>query len=124
MSWITEMDYRNYDGERIPPEEFPRYAQRACEAVDAASGWKIARAGMDSFDDFVQRQICAAACAQAEFLWLHGAEAALDGSAHGGYTIGKTQISGSASVLRRGGLCAKALHALAPTGLLYAGVCI
>lgn len=129
MNYITAADYAAYCGESIPEEEFERYAMRASEAVDAATGYRIARAGLSAFDEFDRGQIILAVCAQCEALYLGGIENALGDSAARGayYSIGKASImsygggqSGGGSTV---GLCAKATQALFPTGILYAGVC-
>lgn len=127
MKLITEFDYMDYHGEHIPADEFDRYAARASEAVDAATGGRIARAGgIAALPEFAQAQVKLACCAQAEYLYLQGADAALDGVATGGYQIGKTYMyansNSSAGGRLAGGLCRKAWHALASTGLLYSGV--
>lgn len=132
MTFITEEDYAAYAGETVPEEEFDRYAARACEAVDAATGWKITQAGIGSYSEADQAQIVLAACAQLEALWLNGIESMLGASAgsDGGYTIGKTNVYGmkgagsNASVSAVPQLCGKAVHALFPTGLLYVGVAL
>ena len=133
MAYITKSEYDAYLGEAIPADDFPRYAARASEAVDAACGWKIALAGLESFDSFDQTQIKLAVCAQCEALYLGGIENALGDSAGTGgyYSIGKTSVmsyggkqgsTGSGSAATQ--LCAKASGALFPTGLLYTGVAV
>ena len=131
MAYITMEDYAEYFGEEIPNEEFDRYAARASEAVDAVCGWKIAAKGFDNFDEFCQRQIKLAVCAQCEAFWLNGIESALgDTGGAEGYAIGKSSVTARASSTvtsaSAGGttLCAKAVTALFPTGLLYAGVSV
>lgn len=133
MAYITMEDYAEYFGEEIPYEEFDRYAARASEAVDAACGWKITVKGFDNFDEFCQKQIKLAVCAQCEALYLGGIENALGDTTGGGgyYSIGKTSImsyGGQQSSTEAGSLstqlCAKACNALFPTNLLYAGVAV
>lgn len=130
MTFITYEDYAAYNGIEIDAD-FPQYAARACEAVDAATGWQITQAGgIRDYIPFIRHQLRLAACAQCEYLYLEGADAALAGAeSGGGYHIGKaSQTAGSgasqASGAARGAgmLCQKALDALMPTGLLYAGV--
>ena len=133
MAYITAVDYAAYGGMEIPDAEFAVYAERASEAVDAATGWKLAQMiDIDTgLNAFTLKQVKLACCAQAESLFLNGIEAALDGggSADSGYQIGKTSITkgpaGAGSSSGTGsaaGLCAKAWQALIPTGLLYTGV--
>ena len=126
MRFISESDYMDYHGEDIPPDEFLRYAARASEAVDAATGGQIGRmGGLEALTGYVAAQVKLACCAQAEYLYLLGADAALDGVATGGYQIGKSQViasGNSAGGRLPGGLCHKAWQALAATGLLYSGV--
>ena len=129
MSYITMDDYIAYNGEEIPAEDLLRCIERASEAVDASTGWQIRRRGLDDFSDFDRQQIKLAVCAQAEYLYLAGVEAALDSgmAAGGGYSIGKTSITGggqgsSTGAGGRRSLCNKALEALWITGLLYRGV--
>lgn len=130
MTFIDINDYTEYLGEPIPSEDFPRYAARASEAVDAATGWRISARRLENFSEADQAQIRLAVCAQCEAYWLNGAETALGAAASGdgGYTIGKTNVYGmrgqAASVATSAvpGVCGKALQALFPTGLLYAGV--
>ena len=132
MAYITYADYTAYLGEAIPADDFPRYAARASEAVDAACGWKIASAGLESFDSFDQAQIKLAVCAQCEAYWVDGIESALGSSGGGasGYSIGKASVTARAASAvasaSAGGtaLCSKAVTALFPTGLLYAGVTV
>lgn len=134
MAYITMEDYAASHCEAIDESEFDRYAERASEAVDIAAGWKIKRAGLDSFGAFDVGQIKLACCLQAEFYWLNGIEGALTGDGAGGgqgYSIGKTQITAgtaatanSAAGKYSGGLCAAARAALFPTGLLYSGVIV
>ena len=132
MAYITAVDYVAYGGMEIPDAEFAVFAERASEAVDAATGWKLAQMpSVETLSAFILRQVKLACCAQAEGLFLNGIEAALDGggSADSGYQIGKTSITkgpaGAGSSSGTGsaaGLCAKAWQALVPTGLLYTGV--
>ena len=129
MLLVTASDYQDYHGEDIPSDEFLRYAARASEAVDAATGGRIVRAGGPAaLSEYEQAQVKLACCAQAEYLFLQGADAALDGVATGGYQIGKTYLyansNSSASGRLAGGLCRKAWHALAAAGLLDAGVAL
>lgn len=126
MRYISDFDYLDYHGENIPADEYDRFAARACEAVDVATGGQIGRAGgPDALPEYTAAQVRLACCAQAEYLYLQGADAALDGVAGSGYQIGKSQvIAGGSSAGGRlpGGLCRKAWQALAVTGLLYTGV--
>lgn len=126
MKLISEFDYMDYHGENIPADEIDRYVARACEAVDAATGGQIGRmGGLAALSAYAAAQVKLACCAQAEYLYLQGADAALDGAATSGYQIGKSQvIAGGSSAGGRlpGGLCRKAWQALAVTGLLYSGV--
>lgn len=130
MTFITYEDYSAYNGMEISAEDFPQYAARASEAVDAATGWKLTLAGgIDGFSTFIRGQVVLACCAQCEYLYLEGADAALTGSeSGGGYHIGKaSQTAGNGSRASgvdagAGMLCQKAIDALVPTGLLYAGV--
>lgn len=132
MAYITIENYTAYGGTEIPDAEFAVFAERASEAVDAATGWKLAQMpSVETLSAFILRQVKLACCAQAESLFLNGIEAALDGggSADSGYQIGKTSITkgpaGAGSSSGTGsaaGLCAKAWQALIPTGLLYTGV--
>jgi hypothetical protein len=130
MTYITYDDYAAYNGIEISVEDFPQYAARASEAVDAATGWKLSMAGgIAGYSGFIRGQIVLACCAQCEYLYLEGADAALAGAeSGGGYHIGKaSQTAGSGSMAAgvdagAGMLCQKALDALMPTGLLYAGV--
>jgi hypothetical protein len=130
MTYITYDDYAAYNGIEISTEDFPQYAARASEAVDAATGWKLSMAGgIAGYSEFIRGQIILACCAQCEYLYLEGADAALAGAENvGGYHIGKaSQTTGSGSRAAgvdagAGMLCQKALDALMPTGLLYAGV--
>ena len=130
MSYITMDDYQAYGGEEIAVEDFPTFAERASEAVDAKTGWMVKQRGLDDFGEFDQQQIKLACCAQAEYLYYNGIETALGGmfASGGGYTIGRTSITGGGSSAAStgggtaGGLCAKALEALWITGLLYRGV--
>lgn len=126
-AYITSEQYAAYHGEAIPTDLFPQYALRASEAVDAACHWAIGTRGFENFPAFDQAQIVLACCAQAEYLWLQGVETALAGAnaGGGGYQIGKTQIVAGGAQLNPNEsvriLCQKALDALWPTGLLYAG---
>lgn len=131
MTFIIYEDYAVYNGIEIAEADFQQYAARACEAVDAATGWQITQAGGICFyNAFIRRQLRLAACAQCEYLYLEGADAALAGAeSGGGYHIGKaSQTAGSGAGASTGAstgagmLCQKALDALMPTGLLYAGV--
>lgn len=130
MNLITIDDYLAYNGMEIPAEEFLQLAARASEAVDAATGWQITQAGgLSGYNTFIQGQIKLACCAQCEYLYLEGEDAALNGAgSDGGYHIGKaSQTAVRASTASQSGygagmLCGKALAALMPTGLLYAGV--
>lgn len=129
MAYITASDYYDvYNGEEIPGEDFERIAARACEAVDAMTGWKLKRYGLDGLPDFVLAQVKLACCAQVESLYLNGIETALNGSDGGsGYSIGKASITkalGGAGSSGSGAsaLCMKAYQALIPTGLLFTGV--
>ena len=130
MTLITVEDYLTYNGIDIPAEDFLQVAARASEAVDAATGWQITQAGgLSGYSEFIQGQVKLACCAQCEYLYLEGEDAALNGAgADGGYHIGKaSQTAGGASRSAQSGsgagmLCNKALAALMPTGLLYAGV--
>ena len=137
MTFITHDDYIAYHGTPIPQEDFARFAARACEAVDAATGWQIsleaAQHGdtLPGFPAFVIQQIKLAACAQAEYLYFEGEEAALSGFGDGGdYRIGEAAhvargaSGGSTGASGKPMLCAKALDALSPTGLLYRGVSV
>ena len=45
MTFITYEDYAAYNGIEIADADFQQYATRACEAVDAATGWQITQAG-------------------------------------------------------------------------------
>lgn len=135
MTFISYDEYLAYNGVEIPADDFLRIAARACEAVDAATGWKISMNATPCeplpFTGFVLRQIKLAACAQCEYLYYEGDEAALDGANTGGgdYRIGEASNVGSRSSGTSAGananarmLCQKAMAALVPTGLLYAGV--
>ena len=134
MAYIDMNDYTAAHCESIAADDFDRYAERASEAVDIATGWKIKQAGLDSFGAFDVGQIKLACCLQAEFYWLNGIEGALTGDGAGGgqgYSIGKTQITAgtaatanSAAGKYSGGLCAAARATLFPTGLLYSGVIV
>lgn len=119
--YITMADYIDYRGEDI--DDFERYAQRACQAVDIATNYRLQKRWPDALADTVVRRVKLACCAQAEYLYLHGIEAAL-GTDAGGYTIGKTTVhsDGSAVSGNPGGLCPMAVRTLAGTGLLYTGV--
>lgn len=131
MIFITVEDYLTYNGITISAADFPRFAARASEAVDAATGWKLTQAGgLSGYCSFIQGQVKLACCAMCEYLYLEGEDAALDGaSSGGGYHIGKaSQTAGNGSSASTAGagaalmLCEKAYMALVPTGLLYAGV--
>ena len=127
MLFIDAEIYAEYDGEAITGDEFARYAARACEAVDAATGWKLSQMwDSGELPGFVRKQVELACCAQAEYLYINGADAALDGVSGAGYMIGKTQVVVAANAqsesVNAGGLCRKAWSALAATGLLYTGV--
>ena len=131
MAYITAVDYAAYGGMEIPDAEFAVYAERASEAVDAATGWKLAQMiDIDTgLNAFMLRQVKLACCAQTESLYMNGIETALDGgsSSGDGYHIGKASItvmrsSGSGGGSGTAGLCIKAWQALVPTGLLYTGV--
>ena len=131
MASITAVDYAAYGGMEIPDAEFAVYAERASEAVDAATGWKLAQMiDIDTgLNAFTLKQVKLACCAQTENLFMNGIETALDGgsSSGDGYNIGKASItvmrsSGSGGGSGTAGLCVKAWQALVPTGLLYTGV--
>lgn len=134
MTFLTYDEYLAYNGVEIPAEDFLRIAARACEAVDAATGWQITQLTKPGeampFCAFIVQQIKLAACAQCEYLYYEGEETALNGAgASGGYRIGEaSDVGGSASSRSAGDsanagmLCQKAMAALMPTGLLYAGV--
>ena len=130
MAYITIENYTAYGGTEIPDAEFAVFAERASEAVDAATGWKLAQMpSVETLSAFILRQVKLACCAQAESLFLNGIETALDGgsSSGDGYHIGKASItvmrsSGSGGGSGTAGLCVKAWQALVPTGLLYTGV--
>ena len=135
MTFITHDEYIAYHGTEIPQEDFPRFAARACEAVDAAVGWQISMEAAEhgntlpSYPLFVLQQIKLAACAQTEYLYMEGAEAALSGSNDGGdYRIGeaahvaRSGAGGSTGASGKPMLCPKALDAISPTGMLYRGV--
>lgn len=135
MTFLTYDEYIAYNGVEIPADDFLRIAARACEAVDAATGWQISQLASPCrplpFVPFIVQQIKLAACAQCEYLYYEGEEAALNGADSGGrgYRIGEASDVGGASSARSGGdssnagmLCQKAMAALMPTGLLYAGV--
>ena len=135
MTFITYDEYIAYNGVEIPAEDFLRIAARACEAVDAATGWQISQLANPCrplpFSPFIVGQIKLAAFAQCEYLYYEGEETALNGSGSGGggYRIGEaSDVGGTASArsagdsANAGGLCQKAMAALMPTGLLYAGV--
>lgn len=131
MAYIDINDYTAAHCESIAADDFDRYAERASEAVDAATGWAIKQAGLDTFGAFDTAQIKLACCLQAEYLYTVGIENALTGTGNGGtggYVIGQTQIISGAqnadSAMQRvgGALCAAARAALFPTGLLYSGV--
>lgn len=133
MTLITIDDYIAYNGIDIAAADFQRFAARASEAVDAATGWKITQAGgLTDLCEFIQGQIKLACCAMAEYLYLEGEDAALDGAGNGGgYHIGKaSQTAGNGASASSAGagaslmLCQKAYMALVPTGLLYAGVAV
>lgn len=135
MTFLTYDEYIAYNGVEIPADDFLRIAARACEAVDAATGWQISQLSNPCrplpFVPFIVQQIKLAACAQCEYLYYEGEETALNGSDSGGrgYRIGEASDVGGASSARSGGdssnagmLCQKAMAALMPTGPLYAGV--
>ena len=129
--WITPDMYGSlYKGTPIPAEEFPRIAARACMQIDnACAGRIVAAGGVHALPDGVQRMLCMAACVQAEYLALNGAESAVDGGgAVDGYNIGQSSITvhagvgSAASKTLPGGVCEAAYALLARTGLLYRGV--
>lgn len=119
--YITMADYDEYRGEDI--DDFERYAQRACQAVDIATNYRLQKRWPDALSETVVRRVKLACCAQAEYLYLHGIETAL-GADSGGYSIGKTHVEGSSTSVgsNLGGLCPMAVRTLAGTGLLYTGV--
>ena len=88
MMFIDAEIYAEYAGEAIPGDEFARYAARACEAVDAATGWKLTQMwDGGELPGFVRKQVELACCAQAEYLYINGADTALDGVSGAGYMI-------------------------------------
>lgn len=128
MTWINESDYASYLGQEIEFDEFPRYAARACEAVDMACAGRVPDAeALAAFPERVQLRLKQAACVQAEYYALNGVEAATDGSAAmDGYNIGDASVtlhagSSGGQMAFPGGLCEKAYGCLALTGLLYRG---
>lgn len=129
--WITQDMYEAlYHGTPIPAEDFPRVAARACMQIDNACAGRIVEAGgAFKLPEGVQRMVCMAACVQAEWLALNGAESAVDGGGSvDGYNIGQSSITvhagsgGAAAKGLPGGVCEAAYALLARTGLLYRGV--
>lgn len=126
MAYITQDDYAEYVGGdvafgHVPVDEFALYAARATDAIDAATRHKIPLffGGLLYISEFVSAQVVKACCAQAEHYGLNGIDAA-SGGAVASYSIGKTQVTTTPG--KPGALCPAARAALAPTGLLYAGV--
>lgn len=89
-AYVDEAFYDDeFMGEHVESKDFPRFAKRASDVIDALTGWQILKIGLDKFTEDVQILIKKACCAQIEYYQLEGI--GLDAT-------GNTESSGSVSI--------------------------
>ncbi|MFS7237468.1 hypothetical protein [Carnobacterium divergens] len=51
-----DFDYydKEYEGESVKDSDFSKLSKRASDVVDQLTGYKIAKSGLDSYDQFIQ----------------------------------------------------------------------
>lgn len=89
MDYVDETYYKEeYEGSPVASTDFPRFARRASDLIDALTNYQIPEIGLDKFTELVQELVKKACCAQIEYYQLEGIES----------DIGVTQSGGSASI--------------------------
>lgn len=128
MAYATWEDYVAFLGGdaalgHVTEEEFPAFAGRATDAIDAATRHKIPLFydDLDGLTSSQRARVVRACCMQIEYYGLTGLDGALAGGG-GGYTVGKVSMAAATGGARPGALSPAARDALSTTGLLYAGV--
>lgn len=107
-----------YMGEQVSADLFPTLAARAEDILQLVTFGRLY--AQTAYKDDVQKALCA----QIEYLYLNGAETAVNGANSGSWTVGHVTVNGANSGttgLNKMGVCAKAQALLYRTGLLYRG---
>lgn len=125
MAYCTIDDYTGvYKGHYdIPSADFDALAERASEVIDSMTNHALmVGGGLDDLPQWIVKQVIKATCAQVEFLYINGYDAAVSGGQTGTYSIGTTSITKNASDADSANKCRLVRRLLEPTGLLYRGV--
>ncbi|MGM0215064.1 hypothetical protein [Enterococcus sp. AZ109] len=121
--YVDEDYYKTeYEGAVVGDTDFPRFAKRASELIDALTDYQIPKIGLDKFSDQVQELIKKACCAQIEYYQVEGIEVNVTGlpASAQSETIGDYSYSSSNGYSSRqaGRVAPSCLAFLEGTGLL------
>lgn len=100
-----DFDYydKEFEGESVKDSDFSKLSKRASDVVDQLTGYKIAKSGLNSYDQFIQGLVKQATAAQVEYYQLEGIETDSTGQteSNGGFSIGKFSVSGGSTSTSR-----------------------
>ena len=121
MEYIDYKYYKkDYMGEEVSEDDFPRLVKRASEAVDQMTNYQIPKIGLDNFADHVQELIKKATAAQVEYFETNGLETNVNGSSEGSsFSVGKFSVKNESKASRQSGrFSPAAIGFLSGTGLI------
>ena len=126
MSAIVDYTFYStvYKGSEATTASFPALCARAEDVVGAMTHWHVDAGNIAQHPAWVQGLYKKAICAQVDALAINGMDSvAVEGSAGGGFTVGKVTVQAKASAAANAGRLAAAVSPMAiayleQTGLL------
>ena len=125
MSAIVDYTFYNtvYKGSEATTASFPALCARAEDVVGAMTHWRVTADNIAQLPAWVQGLYKKAVCAQVDALAINGMDSvAVQGSAGGGFTVGKVTVQAKASAAAGAGAMAAAISPMAMAYLEQTGL--
>ena len=125
MSAIVDYTFYStvYKGSEATTASFPALCARAEDVVGAMTHWRVTADNIAQLPAWVQGLYKKAVCAQVDALAINGMDSiAVQGSAGGGFTVGKVTVQAKASAAAGAGAMAAAISPMAMANLEQTGL--
>lgn len=125
MSAIVDYSFYSecYRGTEAQPASFPALCARAEDVVGAMTHWRVTVDTITTYPAWVQGLYRKAICAQVDALAINGLDSiAVQGSAGGGFTVGKVTVQAKAQAEAKAGTLSAAISPMAVSYLEQTGL--